>query len=265
MASQSVEYENFHVDRDDGRVCITIDSTKKMNSFHRRMAQELFLLAEKFGEDESVRCIVITGSNGVFCAGADTSDFTSEEPVSTIKESMSYFHNAITQFHRAGAPVLVGVNGPAVGGGLGLALAGDIVLMSTNAYLQYGYPTVGLTGDGGTSWQLPRLVGLREAQRIALLNQRIDATEAAEIGLVTEAVSSETFDERLDELGAQLSNGPTKAFEQITHLLERSSHQPLEQQLAEEMESVAHTMQTDDHKEAVSAFNEKRDPDFSGQ
>jgi 2-(1,2-epoxy-1,2-dihydrophenyl)acetyl-CoA isomerase len=265
MTTERHDYENFQVERGGGSVYLTIDSTAKMNSFHPRMAEELFLLSARLGEDESARCVVITGSSGVFCAGADTSDFDSDEPVTVIKQSMALFHDALAQFHRTGTPVLIGVNGPAVGGGLGLAISGDIVLMSDEAYLQYGYPTVGLTGDGGSSWHLPRLVGLREAQRIALLNERIDAREAAKIGLVTEFVSGADFDERLEELADRLANGPTKAFERITRLLKRCFHRPFEQQLAAEMESVAQTMQTNDHREAISAFNEEREPEFSGQ
>lgn len=265
MPIQRDDYKNFRIERDGSAVRLTIDSTSKMNAFHRRMSEELLLLATKLGEEVSTRCVVLTGSGEVFSVGADTDTFNVDEPVTEIKHTMALFHDALTQFHKTGTPLLVGVNGAAVGGGMGLAISGDVVLMRDDAYFKYGYPNVGLTSDGGCSFHLPRLVGLRNAQRIALLDERVEAVEAVELGLATERASTDDFEERLMELGQRLANGPTKAMEQITRLLRRSFHRPLERQLAEEMDSIAQAMRTDDHAEAVRAFAEDRRPDFAGR
>lgn len=265
MPVQRDDYENFRIERNGGSVRLTIDSTSKMNAFHRRMSEELFLLATRLGEDESIRCVVLTGSGGVFSVGADTEAFDADEPVTEIKHTMALFHDALIQFHKTGTPLLVGVNGAAVGGGMGLAISGDLVLVRDDAYFKYGYPNVGLTSDGASSFHLPRLVGLRNAQRIALLDERIEAQEAVELGLATERTSTDDFDDRLEELGQRLANGPTKALERITRLLRRSFHRPLERQLAEEMDSIARAMRTDDHAEAVRAFADNRRPDFAGR
>jgi 2-(1,2-epoxy-1,2-dihydrophenyl)acetyl-CoA isomerase len=148
---------------------------------------------------------------------------------------------------------------------LSLAILGDYVLASEEAYFQYGYSGIGATGDGSSTYYLPRVVGLREAKRIALLNERIGAEEAAEIGLATEAVPEPEFEDRLAELVARIAEGPTVALGRSMKLMTESTSARIEEQLAAETDSIARTARTEDFAEGVSAFAAKRDPEFEGR
>lgn len=265
MARALPECENFVLERDDGIVSITIDSTTKFNSLNVTMGDELLKLAAFLNADDDVRCAVMTGSDGVFCAGADVESFHEEGHGSeSVRRQASILHDAIIQFHQANVPLITGVNGVATGAGLGIALLGDLVLISDEARFEYGYPRIGLPGDGGATFHLPRLVGLRKAKDIALLDRPISADEAVEWGLATESVPDGEFDERLDELTRELASGPTQAYGAAKQLLTRSFDRSLEEQLAAETDAIARGADTDDHAEGVAAFVEKREPEFEG-
>lgn len=259
-------YENFRVDLTEGIAELVIDSTSKMNALNRTMSKELLELASELAEDDDVRCIVLTGSDGIFCAGGDISGFEDDSSAAAgFRRGASIFHDAVIQFHYAEKPVITGVNGPAVGAGFSLALVGDIVVMSEDAYLQFGYSGIGLTGDGGCTFYLPRLVGLRQAKEIALRNEELGAERAREMGLVTEAVSEEEFDDALADEAVTLADGPTVAYGRTRQLLTDSLNRSIEEQLAAETRMMARTAYTDDYVEGVSAFKERRKPDFQGK
>lgn len=257
------DYENFRVGGEDGVARVTIDSTSPGNAFNDRMGAELAEIAARLGEDEAVRCIALTSADEVFCAGGDVDGFGGDAAVGFRQGADA--HGAIVQFNRTEKPVVTGVNGAAVGLGFGLAIFGDVVVMSEDAYLRYGYPGVGLPGDGSSTFFLPRLVGLRTAKRIAMLDERIGAGEAEEMGLVTVAVPPEEFDGRFRELADRLADGPTRALGRIKRLLNDSYHRPMEEQLFEEIDGIAELAATDDFEEAVGAFREGRDPEFTGR
>jgi len=264
-AERHENYENFELTHEDGIARLTIDSTTEMNSLNDRMTEELLDLATGLGADEDVRCIVLRGSGGVFCAGADISGFETGETAPELRKGASLLHDAVVQLDRAETPIVTGINGAAVGAGFSLAILGDIAVMSEEAYLQYGYPGVGLTGDGSSTFFLPRHVGLRKAKEIALLNERIPAGEAEEIDLVTEAVPDEEFDDRLAEVAGRIAEGPTVAFGRIKRLFDGSFDRSLEEQLALETDWIAETSKTDDYREGVTAFQEGRRPEFDGK
>ncbi|WP_255681366.1 enoyl-CoA hydratase-related protein [Natrinema sp. SYSU A 869] len=266
MARLLPECENFVLERDDGIVSITIDSTTKFNSLNDTMGDELLEIASFLNADDGTRCAVMTGSDGVFCAGADVESFAEDGHRSdSVRRGASILHDAIVQFHQAGVPLVTGVNGVATGAGLGIALLGDLVLISEDARFEYGYPRLGLPGDGGATFHLPRLVGLRKAKDIALLDEPITPEEAVEWGLATESVPDDDFDARLDELARQLADGPTRAYGAVKQLLTRSFDRSLEEQLAAETDAIATAAETDDHAEGVNAFVANREPEFEGQ
>lgn len=259
-------YENFQVDVSDGIAELVIDSTSKMNALNRTMSKELLELASELAEDDDARCIVLTGSDGVFCAGGDISGFESDSSAAaSFRRGASLFHDAVIQLHYAEKPIVTGVNGPAVGAGFSLALTGDITVMSEDAYLQFGYSGIGLTGDGGCTFYLPRLVGLRQAKEIALRNEEIGAERAREIGLVTETASADAFDDALADEAVTLADGPTVAYGRTKRLLTDSLGRSIEEQLAAETRMMARTAYTDDYVEGVSAFQERREPEFTGR
>lgn len=261
------DYRNFNVDREDGVARLAITSETAMNSLNDRLVEELLHLVTDLDEDDSVRCIVIRGSEGVFCAGGNVSSF--EESGTTaaadIRRGASLLHDAIVQLKAGETPLVTGVDGPAVGAGFSLALLGDLTLMHEEAYLQYGYPGVGLTGDGSSTFYLPRIVGLQAAKRLALLNERVDAGEALDLGLVTETAGADKFEDRLAEIAGRLASGPTKALGRIATLFDESYARQLPDQLAAETKAMARTTATEDYAEGVSAFKAGRDPEFIGR
>ena len=168
------QYDNVRVERDGGVATLAIDSETAMNTLNEGLVEELLHLVTDLGEDEDVRCLVLRGSDGVFCAGGNVSSFEEDATAAAnIRRGASAFHDVVEQVQRVETPLVVGIDGPAVGAGFSMALLGDVTVMHEDAYLQYGYSRIGLTGDGSSTYFLPRIVGLQEAKRIALLNERI--------------------------------------------------------------------------------------------
>ena len=263
----SDDYENLRVTDEDGVRRVVIDSTSKMNALNRTMIDELTDLFAGL-ETDRPRCLVITGSDGLFCAGGDVLDIgnaNAATPSEGFRKGAAVLHDAMLHLHQAEVPVVTGVNGPAVGAGFSLALVGDYTVASEGAYLQYGYPRIGLPGDGGSTYYLPRTVTRREAKRLVLLNEKVGAEEAAERGLVTEAVPEDAFEDRLDEVVGEIAEGPTVALGRTMRLLDESSANDLPAQLAAETRAMADAASTDDHIEGITAFAEKRDPEFTGE
>lgn len=261
----SDDFENLDVTADDGVVQVVLDSTGKYNSLNSDMAVELLSVATDVSADESARCVVITGSGDVFCGGADLSTFDGDETdAPMIRREASQFHDAIVELHGAGVPILSGVNGPAIGAGFSIAILADIVLMSEAAHFEYGYTRIGLPGDGGISYFLPRIVGSRRAKEIALFDETLGPEEALDLGLVTETVDPAAFDERLAELADRLASGPTTAFGTITELMTRSFDRDLERQLSAETDGIANAIHTEDYQRGLRAFGEEKSPEFTG-
>lgn len=260
------EFDNFDVEQTEtGIAYLSIESESAMNSLNDGMTEELLHLGTELNEDVDVRCIVLRGSDGVFCAGGNISSFEENSSAGAqIRRGASFLNNVVYQLKRGETPIITGIDGPAVGAGFALALLGDISLMHEDAYLQFGYPGIGLTGDGSATYYLPHLVGLQEAKRIALLNEQISPDEAEEIGLVTEVADSDSFDDRLEELATSLATGPTEALGSISRQLEEASARQLSEQLSVEAERISEAASTEDYAEGVRAFKEKRDPDFVG-
>ena len=261
------DFTNFDVRRDDGVARIAIESESAMNSLNETMVSELMRLATDCNEDDDVRCIVLRGSDGVFSAGGNITSFEEDQRAAAaeLRRGASALHDVVVQLRQGETPIVTGIDGPAVGAGFSLALLGDLTLMHEDAYLQYGYPGVGLTGDGSSTFYLPRIVGLQDAKRIALLNEKIGPDEAVELGLVTEVADAAEFEDRLDEIADRIAEGPTKALGRIARLFDETYARQLPDQLAAETEQMAATAKTDDYLEGVSAFTADREPEFTGR
>lgn len=257
---------NFDVERTDSVVCVTIDTTAKRNALTERAFEEFLTVVTALNQDEKCRCVVLTGTNGVFSAGADVNGFrTADDSAVWVRRMAELFHSSIQELRELSVPLVVGVNGVASGGGFGIALHGDLVLMADSARFEYGYPQVGLPGDGGITYQLPRRVGVHTAIEIALLQPRIDAESAVEMGLATESVGDDAFRSRLAEIASDLAEGPTRAYGLVTTLLGESTSNTLAEQLAAETRAMATAATTADHREGVRAFIERQSPEFKGR
>ncbi len=260
------DYENLSLDREGSVAHVTLESTSNFNSLNPTMGEELVHVATELNEDDSVRCITLTGTDGVFCAGADLAGLEGDErDAPDLRRLASSLHDAILQFHQAETPLVVGVNGVAAGAGFSMALAGDVVVMSDEARLEYAYGRIGLTGDGGSTFWLPRLVGLRRAKEIALLDEPIDADYAVTLGLVTESVPAEEFEGRFHDMADRLASGPTKALGATKRLMTESFENGLAEQMAAETDVIAGATHTEDYQRGYEAFFEKGDPEFTGQ
>ena len=244
---------------------LTLNRSAAANTIDLPLAKELMLAAIACDEDESIRCVVLTGSGRFFCAGGDVRSFVAAGAsiAPLLKEMTACFHSAVSRFARMNKPLLTAVNGVAAGAGFSLALLGDIVLCARNAQFTSAYTALGLSSDGGLSWLLPRLVGLRLAQELMFTNRTLSAEEALDIGLITRIAEGEALSREALRLAQDLANGPTAAYGKLRNLLLRSSDSSLEAQLEEESRALADTSRTAHGREGVAAFVAKRKPDFS--
>jgi 2-(1,2-epoxy-1,2-dihydrophenyl)acetyl-CoA isomerase len=260
------DYDNLRVSHDNGVATVTLDSTAGRNALHLDMTDEMVEAATTLGEDPKVRCIVLTHDGDFYGAGADLSQFEGDESDAPgLRQLAGRLHEALLQFHQAEVPVLGAVDGVAAGAGFSLTIFPDIVVLSDEARLEYAYPRIGLVGDGGSTFFLPRLVGLRAAKEIALLDDPIDPERAVDLGLATEVVPAADFDDRVDELAGQLASGPTQAMGATKRLMTESFDASLESQLAAETEAMAEATHTEDWGRGLSAFFEGEGPDFVGR
>ncbi len=230
------------------------------------MARELSDVAIRADEDPAVRALLLTGEGKAFCGGGDLKAMSAAgDDLSTLlKRITTDFHAAISRLQRMAAPVVVAVNGPAGGGGMSLALAGDLVLAAESAVFVFAYTRLGLPPDGSSSYVLPRLVGLRKAQEIMLTNPTLTAAQALEMGLINRVVPDDALMTEAEALARQLADGPTRAFGGIKTLLQETFAGTLETQMERETRVMADVARTADAREGVKAFAEKRAPTVHG-
>jgi 2-(1,2-epoxy-1,2-dihydrophenyl)acetyl-CoA isomerase len=259
-------HDSISVERADGVAQVTMRRPEQHNSLDRTMAGELREATTGLVDDPAVRCIVLTGEGAAFNTGADLSTLSGDESdARRLRKLATELHASIRTLAGAGVPVVTGVNGVAAGGGFGLALCGDVVVVHEDARFEYAYPQLGLSGDGGATYFLPRLVGRRRALEIALLDEPVGAAEAAEMGLATEVAAADAFDDRVAELAATLADGPTRAYDVIKRLLRESTSRGLGAQLTAEADRLARLATTDDYQRGYAAFFEDEEPRFEGQ
>ncbi|TAK53593.1 MAG: enoyl-CoA hydratase [Gammaproteobacteria bacterium] len=251
--------------RADGVVTITLNRPQVGNAMNLNVTRELLRAAIACDEDPAVRCVVLTGAGRLFCAGGDLADFAEAGdrlPV-LLKELTAALHMAIARFARMEKPLVTIINGPAAGAGFSLALLGDIVLAARSAHFTLAYGGIGLSPDGGVTWLLPRLAGLRRAQELILTNRRIDADEAADLGLITRAVDDESLAGQAEVLATSLGASATFALGKMRNLLLLSFSATLETQMEAEARAIAETARSPHGREGIDAFLQQRKPTFS--
>jgi 2-(1,2-epoxy-1,2-dihydrophenyl)acetyl-CoA isomerase len=261
-----VDFESIELDRAGAVGRIAFDRPAAHNTLTEEMASELVEAAHELVSDDGVRCITVTGNGPVYNTGADLTTLAGDgrdEP--RLRSLADGLHEFVSQLVRAPKPVVTGVNGVAAGGGLGPAICGDIVLVAESARFEFAYPRIGLSGDGGSTYFLPRLVGLRRAQELTLRDEPVGAEEAVEIGLATEVVPDDDLEERLASEADRLAAGPTKAYGATKRLLAESFDNSLDAQLAAEAETIAGLTDTTDFSRGHAAFQSDEAADFEGE
>ena len=217
-------------------------------------------------EASDQRVLVLTGSDGDFCAGADMNKPSAQSPSAADSAArMRVISKAVTGLHRLTKPTIAAVDGVAVGAGLNMAIGCDIIIATERARFAEIFVKRGLTLDFGGTWLLPRLVGLARARELALTGRIISADEALDIGLVTSVVAADDLETAVTVTATQLAAGAPLAQAMIKRALDRSSEMSFEQALAFEEHAQAILLASDDLREGAAAFIEKRAPNFKGR
>ncbi len=251
----------------DGVATLRLNRPNQSNAIDPDMAADLAEAATQISENASVRAVLIAGNGPNFTVGGDLGVFAGtarEQLPNKLRRMIDSYHLAIERLTSIDAPVVAAVRGGAGGGGLGLLYAADIAVAADDARFALGYGALGLTADGGNTWFLPRMVGMRQAQQLFLLNRRLTAQEALELGLVSRLVPSDTVDAEAAALAATLAAGPTRAYGAVRRMLRKSFETGLSDQLDAEKESIVAASRSDDAQEGIAAFVAKRRPQVRG-
>ena len=249
----------------NGVATLTFNRPEVFNSFNREMALLLQKQLDAFGENPEIRAIVITGSGKAFCAGQDLKEVTTPELHPGFKKILEEHYNPIIERIRAiNKPIIAAVNGVAAGAGANIALACDIVVASEKASFIQAFSKIGLVPDSGGSFYLPRLIGFQRASALMLLGDKVAAQQALELGMVYKVFEPETFQQQALDLALEMAKMPTKALGLTKQLLNASFNNTLDQQLTLESTLKIQAANTNDYKEGVTAFVEKRKPNFKG-
>lgn len=251
-----------------GVVLVELSRPERMNAITFTMFDEFLALQGQLRKDTDVRVVVLTGSGRGFCAGLDLDDAASLPAMSTTQmlAGQETWAAAIAGFYELPIPVIAAVNGPAAGAGMGLALSADIRIASHHAKFNAAFVKVGLSGgDVGTSWALPRLVGLARATEMSLTGRFVLAEEALRIGLVTSLTEPDELLPAAYQLAEAISSNSPFGMRLTKHVLHTNVDAPsLHAALALENRNQVLASRTTDMAEALSAFREKRPPHFTG-
>lgn len=238
---------------------LTLNRPDDANSIDVGMAQALLEAARSAADDHAVRALVVTGAGRLFCAGGDIKSFDAGgDPAAAIDAITGPLHAAIVTLTSMDKPLITLVNGPAAGAGLGLAIAGDLVVAARSAHFTSAYTAIGLTPDGGTSWFLPRRIGLGRALDLVATNRRVGAEEAERIGLIDRIVEDEALVDEGLALAERLATMPA-AVARSRRLLAEGLGRALAEQLDQEARNIAERAASPEGRQAVERFLRKTD------
>jgi len=256
--------ETLRTDRaPNGVVTLTLDRPGKKNAMNAAMFNELLAVFREIDASTTDRVVVITGAGDAFCSGADLGERGSD-----TRHSLTRLHwvaDIALALHRIPKPIIAKVNGVAVGAGMNLALACDLIVASETARFSEIFARRGLSIDFGGSWLLPRLIGMHRAKELAFLADIISAKEAAELGLVNRVLPPAQLDAFVTDWADRLAAGPPIALSLTKRLLTNSFSVTMDEALEAEGMAQSVNTATEDTPEAIRAFLEKREPRFKGR
>ena len=262
-----MEFEKIGYEQNEAVVRLSLNRPKAFNAVDQQLVGELFDALLNCERDDSVRAVVLTGTGKAFSAGGDVGAFHKNiDTADTFIRRLAHgLHGAISQITRMGKPVIAEINGVVAGAGMGLALAPDLAIAAESVKFTMAYTGIGASADGSTTYFLPRLIGTRRAKEMSLLNRTLTAAEAVEWGIINKAVPDDELRAEVDKLAARLAAGPTLAYGAVKGLINQSHNTSLETQMEEEARNIGIMGTTDDFREGVTAFVEKRKPEFKGR
>jgi len=251
----------------DGIAVITLNRPQMMNALNAAMMVQLRAACERADRDESARAVVLRGAGPAFLAGGDVTFFHANLPrmPAVAREGGAELHHAILALRRAPKPVLASVHGAVAGAGVSLMAAADLAIAAEGTKFTFAYSKLGTSPDGGATYLLPRLVGARRALELMLLSDAFDAQTALRLGLVNWVTGAEQLGSETEAIARRIALGPTRAYWEIKRLVNESYDRALPAQLDAEVEAFARCAATRDFAEGVTAFVEKRKPNFKGE
>lgn len=261
MGESRVRFE-----RDGALVTITLDRPESGNALDHLAILEIRKAAARCALEDGIRAVLLLAEGENFCVGGDMriADGHNDSGISA-REITIDFNAAMLQFAQMDAPLVTAVQGAAAGAGFALAAISDYVVADPSATFKYAYTGVGLSGDGGLTWTLPRLVGVRNFQSLYLTNRRVGAGEALDLGIVSELAEYGKHVERARAFACELAEGPTRAFGAVKRLVADSLNQGFATQLEAESQCITILAQSQDTKGAIDALFAKRKPVFQGK
>jgi len=259
---QTIEYSVA-----DAVATVCLNRPEARNAIDMRMAEETLTVARRIASDDSIRAVLICGNGPALTVGGDKDYFPtrSEQFGALLAEMTTPFHEAFRVLSRIEAPIVTAAHGAVAGGGLGYVYAADLVIAAEGTKFVTAFAALGLSGDGGGTWYLPRLIGPRRAAEAYLRNRPIEAEEALQWGLINEIVPAAELRGCAETVARELASGPTQGFARMRALLRDAWRNDLPTQLQAETEALRDTGNTADAAKAIDDFAAKRRPEFTGR
>jgi 2-(1,2-epoxy-1,2-dihydrophenyl)acetyl-CoA isomerase len=265
----TIELETIHIRRRGGVATIELARPETMNAWNKQFGLDLLKAVEMVRDEDEVRAICITGQGRGFSSGADLRDISDEQTPNgrpdVYKVLTERYHPIITGLRTMPKPVVAAVNGPAVGIGLSLALAADLVVAKESAYFLLAFTNIGLVPDGGSSLFVPERVGFTRAIEMAMLGEKISAPQALEWNLINQVVADDAFEATVERLTDRLAAGATASYAGIKRQLNAWLFAKMDDQLELEAQIQREMAASDDFAEGVLAFLQKRGANFTGR
>jgi 2-(1,2-epoxy-1,2-dihydrophenyl)acetyl-CoA isomerase len=252
---------------EDGIGRITLNRPDRLNAFTVGMHEALMRALDTIEADGTVRVVLLTGAGRAFSAGQDLAErnVASDAPLDLGHNIEAYYNPLVRRLVALPFPLVCAVNGVAAGAGANIALLADIVVAAHSARFIQAFAKIGLLPDSGGSWTLPHLVGTPRAMAMALTGEPVDARQAADWGMIWKAVADDAFPEEVERLVRALAAAPTSGLVETKRAIRQSWTSTFDDQLDHERDAQRRLGRTDDYREGVSAFKEKRPPAFTGR
>jgi 2-(1,2-epoxy-1,2-dihydrophenyl)acetyl-CoA isomerase len=258
-------YETILFEKSGGVADVALNRPRKLNAFDLTMHEELYDAFSRAASDDEVRCVVLRGEGKGFSAGADLAGIVEDEDPDLGEYLRRTYSRLVSRMVGIEKPLIAALHGPVYGAGVGVALACDLRVAAQSARFSVAFVKIGLMPDAGVSFFLPRVVGLGRAMEMSLLGDAVDAEEAHRIGLVNRVVPDGRLADETAALANRLAAMPTAALARVKHSLYASFEGDLDTALEREAQGQTFCGYTDDHKEGIAAFFERREARFTGR